>query len=61
MAKRRRLQKPGQEEEEGQEEQGLTGGENTLLAWGRLQRQEVRFLTEIVDDFRRFVDEIWLF
>ena len=22
---------------------------------------EVRFLTEIVDDFRRFVDEIWRF
>ena len=24
-------------------------------------QREVRFLTEILDDFRRFVDEIWLF
>ena len=23
--------------------------------------EEVRFLTEILDDFRRFVDEIWRF
>ena len=32
-------------------EHGITG---ELIA-------KVRFLTEIVDDFRRFVDEIWLF
>ena len=26
-----------------------------------LMASEVRFLTEILDDFRRFVDEIWRF
>ena len=28
---------------------------------GAVTAAEVRFLTEIVDDFRRFVDEIWRF
>ena len=32
----------------------LTCASNVILC-------EVRFLTEILDDFRRFVDEIWLF
>ena len=39
----------------------------SLAKAGRFRRSvplwaaEVRFLTEIVDDFRRFVDEIWRF
>ena len=33
----------------------------TFPAGSQWTRNPVRFLTEIVDDFRRFVDEIWPF
>ena len=37
-------------------------GELTLLKLFEVVIEgEVRFLTEILDDFRRFVDEIWRF
>ena len=35
--------------------------EEMWVAFEPLVRKQVRFLTEIVDDFRRFVDEIWRF
>ena len=39
----------------------LPGGEFMAGAGRSSTQDEVRFLTEVVDDFRRFVDEIWRF
>ena len=38
-------------------------GQETMMAFVDKEDQsgKVRFLTEILDDFRRFVDEIWRF